>query len=49
MVILLLLRRTGSGDDKPAVGFPIVLLVLTVLATVVAACGARPSGKRTDH
>ena len=34
--VIALAARGGSGDDSAAIGFPVVLVVLAVLATVAA-------------
>ena len=36
LVVIALASRSGSGDDSAAIGFPIVLAGLAVLAVVVS-------------
>jgi hypothetical protein len=36
LLLIGLASRSGAGDDNPAVGFPIVLVVLAVVSLVVA-------------
>jgi len=35
LLLIVLATRGGAGDDNPAVGFPIVLVVLAVVAAAV--------------
>ncbi len=48
-LLLVLLSRNRSSDDNPALGFPIVLVVLAVVATVVAVVWRLASRKRSDR
>jgi hypothetical protein len=50
LVIIALVTRDGASDDSAAIGFPIVIVGLIVLATVVA-LGWRAVTKRShsDH
>ena len=50
LVLIALATREGAADDSPAVGFPIVLVVLAVVSVVVALVWRAVSRKkRVDH
>lgn len=48
-LILLLLSRSGISDDNPAAGFPIVLVVLAVVAGLVALVWRLVTRRRTER
>ncbi|MDP9392205.1 MAG: hypothetical protein M3P31_03425 [Actinomycetota bacterium] len=49
VVLIGLASRSGSGDDSAAIGFPIVLVVLAVIAVVGAFVWKAVSKKKADH
>ncbi len=50
LVLIALASRSGASDDNPAVGFPIVLAVVAVVAVVTALVWRAVSRKkRVDH
>lgn len=49
LVIVFLLVGRGEQEANPAVGFPIVLIVLTVVAVVAALVWRAVSRKRSDR
>ncbi len=50
LALIALATRQGAADDNPAVGFPIVLVVLAVVAVVTALVWKAVSRKkRVNH
>lgn len=45
LLVIALIDRAGAGDTSPAIGFPLIMLGLIVLATV-AALGWRAASKQ---
>lgn len=48
LLLIALATRDGAADDNPALGFPIVLGALVVIATLVA-LGWRAVAKKKSH
>ena len=49
LVVIGLAARDGAADDSAAIGFPIILVVLAVVATVSAVVWKAVAKKRVDH
>jgi uncharacterized membrane protein len=49
LVLIALASRSGSGDDSAAIGFPIVLAVLAVVAVLVGFVWKAVSRKKSDQ
>jgi hypothetical protein len=49
LVLIVLASRSGSGDDSAAIGFPIVLGGLAVVAVVTAVVWKALSRKKAHH
>ncbi len=49
LVLIALATRSGASDDSAAIGFPIVLGVLAVLAVVGGAVWKAVSKKKAHH
>ena len=49
LLIIGLASRGGSGDDSAAIGFPIILGVLAVVAVVAGAVWKAVSKKKADR
>jgi len=49
LVVIALASRSGSSDDSAAIGFPIILGVLAVVAVVGAVIWRAVSRKKSAH